>query len=454
MIEKEITFEYERSDDPPIQLLDTQFFQKTASFNTELQDAINKLERKIDHIYVLVNALSAGEFFGPNRNGDYFPEKELINHHKTYESLGFQYRKHVNKDPKKSFGKVVFAYYNPRMRRVEIIVELPVQSNKDIVEKLNRGEYPATSMGCRVPYDICSICGNKAKTRAQYCDHLKLFMGRTMSDGKRVYAINVSPKFFDNSWVDKPAELTAGVLAKVASLDENKEAGDKEAVINKRIPVEVVDIQEDPKNMILCSQGKIPATSIKKIAEFDDGDILSTLEALRVMPTSAEFEALNIEDVNARSNSPNVKIAEELGKSLSNLVLTKPRVLCRLTKTASVVNDDISEKYKQFVLDFNESGKTIHKLASNNPWLINVWIGDEVSELEAQNLILKEGSAINNLMVEVPSSYISKGLIETNGELPALYKSAGFRYSENLFTNLSMDSLNAMYNSVLNWEEN
>lgn len=454
MIEKEITFEYERSDDPPIQLLDTQFFQKTASFNTELQDAINKLERKIDHIYVLVNALSAGEFFGPNRNGDYFPEKELINHHKTYESLGFQYRKHVNKDPKKSFGKVVFAYYNPRMRRVEIIVELPVQSNKDIVEKLNRGEYPATSMGCRVPYDICSICGNKAKTRAQYCDHLKLFMGRTMSDGKRVYAINVSPKFFDNSWVDKPAELTAGVLAKVASLDENKEAGDKEAVINKRIPVEVVDIQEDPKNMILCSQGKIPATSIKKIAEFDDGDILSTLEALRVMPTSAEFEALNIEDVNARSNSPNVKIAEELGKSLSNLVLTKPRVLCRLTKTASVVNDDISEKYKQFVLDFNESGKTIHKLASNNPWLINVWIGDEVSELEAQNLILKEGSAINNLMVEVPSSYISKGLIETNGELPALYKIAGFRYSENLFTNLSMDSLNAMYNSVLNWEEN
>ena len=90
MIDKEILFDFPDNPSPPMQLMDTQFFEKTAGYSDDLQIAIDRLEKKVDHIYVLINALSAGEYFGPNKNGDFFPEKELVKHHKTYESLGFQ----------------------------------------------------------------------------------------------------------------------------------------------------------------------------------------------------------------------------------------------------------------------------------------------------------------------------------------------------------------------------
>lgn len=441
MIEKEIVFDYETNDIPMYVIRND--FNKTASYPSEIQTAINNLEKKIDHVYVLVNALSAGEFFGPNKNGDYFPESELIKHHKTYETLGFQYRKHDNKDPKKSFGKVIFAYYNPEMRRVEIIVELPIDKNKDIIDKIENGHPVFSSMGCRVPYDVCSICGNKAKTRAQYCDHLRLFMGRTFSDGRRVYAINVEPKFFDNSWVDKPAEATAGILAKIASTEEPKEA-----VIKKEIPIEIVDSKKDPKNLIICSQKKIPDDVLSKLAKYDNDELISTLLALRVVPTADEFNKLNITSYNA--NKPiNIKIAEDLGNLLSNLVLTKPILISRFTKTADIVVNKISDCYKHYIDDFNRSKTNIIKLAYQNPWLLKVWIGTEMSDLEIQNQLIKNASAVKNIMIDAPESYLVEGKISINGLIPELNKFA----SENIFKILDENSLNKMYNSILDWEE-
>lgn len=453
MIEKEVLFDFPENPSPPMQMLDPQFFEKTAEYSEELQEAIERLEKKLDHVYVLVNALSAGEFFGPNRNGDFFPEKELLNHHKTYESLGFQYKRHDNKDPKKSFGKVVFAWYNPKMRRVEIIVELPAAKNREVITRINNGQYPKTSMGCRVPYDVCSICGNQAKTRGQYCDHLKLYMGRLWNDGKRVYAINVNPKFFDNSWVDRPAEATAGVLAKVASVDEEKEADDKEAVIRKEIPAEVVSLEEDPKNLLIRSRGRIPDKVLSKLASYDDGEVLTTLIAMRVAPLSSEFDKLGIIDITARADRPNEKIAEDLCNLLSNLVLTKPLVMGNITKTADVVNDNISKEYSSFINSFNDFDCDAIKTASENPWLMKVWTGRDLGDLETQMLLVKESSAVRNMFIRVPQSFVTSGAYDSEEASPQFNKIAERLSGESLFFNNNIDSSNQMYNSLLNLED-
>ena len=454
MIEKEVILDFPDNPSPPMQMLDAQFFEKTAEYSEELQLAIERLEKKVDHVYVLVNALSAGEYFGPNRNGDYFPEKELVKHHKTYEELGFQYQRHDNKDPKRSFGKVVFAWYNPQMRRVEIIVELPAQKNREVINKINAGQYPKTSMGCRVPYDVCSICGNKAKTRSQYCNHLKIYMGRLWNDGKRVYAINVNPKFFDNSWVDRPAEATAGVLAKVASLDEEKSADDKEAIIKKEIPVEVVSLESDPKNLLIRSRGKIPNKVLDKLASYEDGDLLTTLIAMRIAPLPDEFSKLGINDVTARANAPSEKIANDLRNLLSNLVLTKPIVLGNITKTADVVNDNISTEYVSFVSSFNDFDRTAVKTASEHPWLMKVWTGRDLGDLETQMLLVKESSAVKNMFIRVPQSFVTTGAYGNEETLPDFNKTAERLSGESLFFNNNIDSMNQMYNSLLNLEEN
>lgn len=184
---------------------------------------------------VLILGLGSYEYYGLNRNGDGFNEqpykpgqsngpgrdawvmeKECIQHHyQTYEQ-GHVYRHHVNKDPKKSVGRILKAFWNPFMHRVEVLEDLDNGRAPDLAQQIADGEYPAKSMGTRIKFDVCTRCGNMAPTRRHYCDHLKFEMSRLGDDGLRNGALNPSPRFFDSSWVLRPADRTAFLLKKVA----------------------------------------------------------------------------------------------------------------------------------------------------------------------------------------------------------------------------------------------
>jgi len=185
---------------------------------------IESLKPEPGHTKLLMLALGAGETYGCNRNGDYFPELALVEHHKTFEEFGHNYKHHINKDPNRSYGKVVKSYWNPRMKRVELIVDVDNSKAPDILVRVDAGELIPVSMACKVPYDICSICDNRAKTIDNYCDHLKNHMGEILPGGKQVYAVNTKPVFFDISYVIKPADRTAYVLQKVATASEATQA--------------------------------------------------------------------------------------------------------------------------------------------------------------------------------------------------------------------------------------
>lgn len=186
----------------------------------EIDSFVNTLNIREGFFYLHINAMGAGEYYGSNRNGDYFPEAQLIRWHKTFEtSPAHVFRHHVNKDPAKSIGKVIFSYYNPRMHRVELIVEVDKTLGADEYYKITEmGQYPATSMACNTPFDVCSICGNKAHSRQQYCSHLTTQLNTLYPDGRKVMAMNLGPlKFFDISIVIRPADITSSVLEKVAN---------------------------------------------------------------------------------------------------------------------------------------------------------------------------------------------------------------------------------------------
>jgi hypothetical protein len=72
---------------------------------------------------------------------------------------------------------------------------------------------------CKVAYDICSICGNRASNRGEYCDHLSNHMTEITKTGHQVTAINDVPNFFDISKVIRPADRIAWSLQKVAAID-------------------------------------------------------------------------------------------------------------------------------------------------------------------------------------------------------------------------------------------
>jgi len=213
---------------------------------------------------VLVSAMGAGEYWGSNSNGDYFPEESLIHVPQNWNGMSldlqkqmgakwewgyptfynaFAYQHHSNKDPARAFGTVEYALWDSSMKRVLLVVNIDRQKARQmgaigVVDKIENGEFPDVSMGCRVPYDVCTICTDWSRvtknpridlaehkkqpirglstTRSEYCQHLQAELNKIYPDGRKVAMINLHPKFFDISFVFIGADKTSKVMAKLA----------------------------------------------------------------------------------------------------------------------------------------------------------------------------------------------------------------------------------------------
>jgi hypothetical protein len=204
--------------------------------------------------YVLMTPMGAYEVWGMNVNGDIFPrialshdlakgdpvavakaleEKWLKPFGKRippgrYVEFGYKtflkaerYRHHVNKNPELSYGSIVLSVWNPNMHRVEVIVRHDREKAKrvgaeEIILDLDAGKPRQISMGCKVPFDVCTKCGHISRTPRDYCEHLRYAMGKVNPDGTLNGAVNFFPRFFDLSDVIIPAAKESGVLQKVA----------------------------------------------------------------------------------------------------------------------------------------------------------------------------------------------------------------------------------------------
>ena len=251
-----------------------------------------------------------------NVNGDMFPEEALAHEgddygYKTFEKFSRVYRHHINRPDSQAYGDVVLSVYNPVFHRVELIISLDNDKAPDIVTRIDNGEYPDLSMGCKVPYDICSICGNKAPTRMQYCEHLRYHMGRIDPlTGKQAYAINTRPKFFDISFVLIGADRIAKTLRKVASsnaipllssayLAEKMAERQKAAEIKKEIPPDQPPASMDKAVKIMkgiieakAMEPALPKETLDRLGEAPLGEAMSTMLILGILPKPQEFQRI------------------------------------------------------------------------------------------------------------------------------------------------------------------
>jgi hypothetical protein len=173
-----------------------------------------------------VIAMGATEGYGPNRNGDGFKEAALKRYHDTFVKYANFYRHHKNKDPKIRYGTVKESFYNEAMKRVELLCFLNKTEKAaekyggfvaDVeLDKIERGEDIPVSMACKVAYDVCSGCGNKARDRREYCTSENCKYGgcrdnltKVAADGHHLHVDNPHPSFFDISDVTKPADRIA-----------------------------------------------------------------------------------------------------------------------------------------------------------------------------------------------------------------------------------------------------
>jgi hypothetical protein len=165
-----------------------------------------------------VVALGDAEHYGQNRNGDLFPKEACVKYHDTFVKHGHVYRHHKNKDPEKSIGIIKASAYNEPMGRVELFIHADKEKAAPELERLEKeGEIPV-SMACCVSHDRCSICGAMRKQAgdSSECEHVANHLGEQWDDGRKVGTYNDHPRFFDISFVGRPADRIAWNL-KVAS---------------------------------------------------------------------------------------------------------------------------------------------------------------------------------------------------------------------------------------------
>lgn len=310
LVDSESFFKKHGSAELQVSILDlaspTKGLVKVAA-DERISEFASKIQPKEDKSYLHINAMGAGEFYGSNRNGDYFPEPNLIKYCDTFRtSPAHLFRHHINKDPARANGKVIFVVYNSRMHRVELIVEADKSLVQDIEARIAKGDYPATSMACKTPYDTCSICGNQARSRAEYCVHLADNLNRIYPDGRRVMAINDGPlKFFDISLVVKPADVTSSVLVKVAGEDlaatSSAEAAELEGLQEfekagdlKKISELVKDLTDGhvieagmPLEKILSQVQDLPLQLARSLSLFEVEETLDALADLGISPSIA-----------------------------------------------------------------------------------------------------------------------------------------------------------------------
>ena len=245
----------------PATVLDKNGIEKTAEEKKEkvdkrVLDVVKSLKPNKDkHIYVHKVIMGDGETWGNNKNGDVFPSDDLYADtdkfgYKTFLNAGI-YTSHRNKNKEKTLGKIIFSIVNPIMRRIELIEELSREKCKEhdkdfgVYDRLLDGESLLSSMGAKIQFDICSICGNRAPTRGNYCDHLLYQMNQILPDGRLVCALNPKPVFFDDSYVKNPAFSPAFTLniikidADIPSLLDKHEKTAEE-VVKKGKPTKVV----------------------------------------------------------------------------------------------------------------------------------------------------------------------------------------------------------------------
>lgn len=341
------------NDEPIIRLL-SQFdptvpgFTKSAATDDRISQYAANIQPDPNKIYVHILAMGAGEYFGANRNADYFPEDNLIRCFKTFEtSPAHIYKHHINKDKNIALGQVVFAIYNERMHRVEVIAWIDRTKAADVVAKIEKGIFPSTSMACHTPYDTCGICGNKARSRGEYCTHLRDQLGKIFPDGKKCMAINDGPlRFFDMSIVFRPADVTSSVLQKLAN-DQGAPA------VSSAEQAEDAQLQEKSANhkklseLIKEVEGEITGSAdsvnalLDKIKDPDD-EVLGFLAHYNIDDVIHAFAELGV--------SPSVSFfAKLIGQKMSGEHIGIEHLVCGMMRAEPgevMVDTDMSSMYK------------------------------------------------------------------------------------------------------------
>lgn len=174
----------------------------------DLMLPIEKTQFKGKLVTVEFAPVYAYEWWGPNNNGDSFPWDEIRKNYKTFETHASVYLEHQQNDAMK-VGYIEKAFLDFDMKRIVVRATIDLTLvPEDIISRVKNKVAIGSSMGCEVPYDICSACGHIARSNSDRCKHIPdKLLEIDEESNELVSMINISPIWYDLSIVARPAML-------------------------------------------------------------------------------------------------------------------------------------------------------------------------------------------------------------------------------------------------------
>lgn len=257
-------------------------------------------DRRPGYIYVRSRAISSRT----NDNHDEFPAEEIKAAYRTFIGKPV-FVNHHNSNHRRARGVIIDAALHEDVNPdgtpdtwAEVLMEVDAVRFPRLAEAVIAGDVARTSMGTDVAYSVCTACGNKAATPAEYCQHIPRMKGmkirRVLASGQteevliaeRCYGL----RFFENSLlVEPPADPTAFVLGvdgfgmtaahKVASIVDEQPVGPA-APSSLRVASRATRPGPDWDAMDqMLSAARL--ASVVEAATFKDGDRLDSGKGLR-----------------------------------------------------------------------------------------------------------------------------------------------------------------------------
>jgi len=366
----------EHDGEPLVHLIKPGEMVKTSGLAPAAEKFISCLRPDPRYTYVLCNAMGYSEFFGANSNKDWYgynPHLDFNGLLHAWPDIGQNveadrmkgkgwpygypcyygatvYAHHKNTDPQQlGFGDVIFATLNPEMKRIELVKrvfndEAAKKGHTSILDRVRAGERVDVSMGCKVPFDFCSVCTDwglvkeawktydesrhrhpgiaileyhrkvrpirgLAVTKVDYCQHMISEGGKVYPDGRKVFVYNDFPRFFDISFVWIGADRTARVMWHLSDPNAPKSIprpgspppgtlerlltliGSKMSMMEKDIPgglaeaaFKDADTAPEVLDVRVVMRGSPTTDGVRRT--------LSTLAGLGIIPTPGEFQSM------------------------------------------------------------------------------------------------------------------------------------------------------------------
>ncbi|CAK0744946.1 conserved hypothetical protein [Gammaproteobacteria bacterium] len=115
---------------------------------------------------------------------------------------------------------------------------------------------------CKIPHDCCTWCGHKAKTDKDRCEHIPKNLGEIDKDGRACAMDNIDPKWFEISYVRRPADRIGMSLSKLAS----------DSSIKPMLPTDYLKLYGDiyvPEDVYLSKKASDKRELLKKLSELE-----------------------------------------------------------------------------------------------------------------------------------------------------------------------------------------